>query len=320
MCYSALVKAGHKRYLRQYGARARLDEYRRLYVERAAGGKVRMPRAMDDDFAAPQSDLEREIKALIDRIAAAEASRLEQEVFAQRKRLADAERKLSARVTKAATESRRVASSKVERAMERLADLRRTEPQERDSRIFPGYYAPVMVMEAGQLVVRPMRYQCRLAGKPAFYDTKFPGTYNARRDSLGGFWKPLFGKRHGILVASSFFENVHRHRVEGRELAEGEAVENVVLQFEPQDGREMLLACLWDEWSGGPGEPDLCSFAAITDEPPAEVAAAGHDRCVIPIDPGLVEAWLNPEGRTKEALFAILDQRVRPHYEHRTAA
>jgi hypothetical protein len=28
---------------------------------------------------------------------------------------------------------------------------------------------------------------------------------------------------------------------------------------------------------------DLWSFAAITDEPPQEVAAAGHDRCIIPI-------------------------------------
>ena len=31
------------------------------------------------------------------------------------------------------------------------------------------------------------------------------------------------------------------------------------------------------------GEPDLLSFAAITDEPPPEVAAAGHDRCIIPL-------------------------------------
>jgi hypothetical protein len=28
-------------------------------------------------------------------------------------------------------------------------------------------------------VVKPMRYQCRLAGKPAFYDVKFPGAYNS---------------------------------------------------------------------------------------------------------------------------------------------
>ncbi len=41
----------------------------------------------------------------------------------------------------------------------------------------------------------------------------------------------------------------------------------------------MPLACLWDRWSKE-GEPDLYSFAAITDEPPPEVAAAGHDRCL----------------------------------------
>jgi hypothetical protein len=34
-------------------------------------------------------------------------------------------------------------------------------------------------MEDGQRVVKPMRYQCRIAGKPATYDVKYPGTYNA---------------------------------------------------------------------------------------------------------------------------------------------
>ena len=86
--------------------------------------------------------------------------------------------------------------------MGKLSDLRRTELKDRDSRIFPGHYAPVMVMENGRLVVKPMRYQCRPAGKPAFYDTKYPGTYNARRDNLEGFWKGLFGYTHGIAVVT----------------------------------------------------------------------------------------------------------------------
>jgi hypothetical protein len=34
---------------------------------------------------------------------------------------------------------------------------------------------------------------------------------------------------------------------------------------------------------------------AIIDEPPAEVAAAGYDRCFVPIKHGNVDAWLNPE-------------------------
>lgn len=37
------------------------------------------------------------------------------------------------------------------------------------ARIFPGWYALVMVMEGGRRVIKPMR-QCRLAGKPAAYN------------------------------------------------------------------------------------------------------------------------------------------------------
>lgn len=38
-----------------------------------------------------------------------------------------------------------------------------------------------------------------------------------------------------------------------------------------------------------PGEPELLSFAAITDDQRREVAAAGHDRCVIPIKPRMAK-------------------------------
>jgi len=81
----------------------------------------------------------------------------------------------------------------------------------------------------------------------------------------------------------------------------------------------MLVACLWSRWSGS-GEPDLLSFAAITDEPPPEVAAAGHDRCIVPIKPENIDAWLNPNASDLAALHAILDDRDRPFYEHRLAA
>jgi hypothetical protein len=59
-----------------------------------------------------------------------------------------------------------------------------------------------MAMKQGRRIVVPMRYQCRLAGKPAFYDTKFPGTYNARRDNLEGFWRDLFGAKHCVMIAT----------------------------------------------------------------------------------------------------------------------
>lgn len=78
-------------------------------------------------------------------------------------------------------------------------------------------------------------------------------------------------------------------------------------------------ACLWSRWSAQ-GQPDLLSFAAITDDPPEEVAAAGHDRCIVPIKPEHVDAWLNPIASDLHAQHAILDDRDQPYYDHRLAA
>jgi len=158
-----------------------------------------------------------------------------------------------------------------------------------------------------------------LAGKPASHDIKFPGTYNARRDSLDGFWKGTFGVSHGLVVMDAFFENVNRHRAEGRALGEDEKVSNVILEFKPASGQPMLVACLWSRWSA-PGEPDLLSFAAITDEPPPEIASAGHDRCVSPIRPEHIDAWLQPDPKDLAAQRRILEDRADLFYEHRLAA
>jgi putative SOS response-associated peptidase YedK len=319
MCYSSKIEAEYRKYLNAFGADISIDEYVKLFWERRENAKIKIPKAMEWEFLSPQNDKERQIKAAIDAFHEAEQSRIEQALFKQRKRLADAQRSLAAKTTKAATESQRIAGSKIERALERLADLRRTERQERDSQIYPGYYAPLLVMEHGRLVVKPMRYQCRPAGKPAAFDTKFPGTYNARRDNLEKFWKGMFGFNHGILAMTAFYENVDQHQVEGRLLKPGEAPQNVIVEFKPNPPHTMYAACLWSLWTGK-GEPDLYSFAAITDEPPPEVAATGQDRCIIPIKPENVAAWLNPDAENLAAQYAILDDRERPYFEHRMAA
>ena len=119
-------------------------------------------------------------------------------------------------------------------------------------------------------------------------------------------------------MVNAFYENVTQP-AEGDELAAGEKGRNVVLEFRPVPTQDMLVACLWSRWSAA-GEPDLLSFAAITDEPPAEIAAAGHDRCIIPIKAEHVDAWLNPDPSNLAAQYAILEDRARPYYEHRLAA
>jgi putative SOS response-associated peptidase YedK len=309
MCYSAQVWDSYQKYIRAFGASIDLPEFLRLYGARAQGDKIKTTKGMDDAFSGAEAGVEGQIWRLVQAHRAQEAARLEQELFKQSKRLADAERKLASRPTKTAENDQRIASDKIPWLKGKLADLRRSKPEPRDSRIFPGVYAPVMVWEDGKRVIKPMRYQCRPAGKPAFYDRRYPGTYNARRDNLEGFWKGQFGKTHGVMVAERFYENV--------ETPEG----NAVLEFEPKTGEPMLIACLWSQWHDPKGHaPDLLSFAAVTDEPEPEVAAAGHDRTVINLRPEFLDAWLNPDSQDFAALQALLDEKQHPYYEHRKAA
>jgi len=320
MCYSAQVKQDYRDYVRMFSADLDLQAFIELYWERAgAGSSIKTARAMDRALAtAPLPAAQR----LVDSIHAheqAETQRLQQLLFAQARRLANAQRTLQTKLTKRAQEDARIAADKIAWARGKLADVTRTTFEDRDARIFPGWYAPVLVMEQGRRVIKPMRYQCRPAGKPASYDQRYPGTYNARRDNLEGFWRGQFGVSHGLVVVNAFYENVSRHRAEGRELAEGEGEQSVVLEFRPRPAQDMLVACLWSRWQM-PGQPELLSFAAITDEPPAEIAAAGHDRCVIPIRAANIDAWLQPRRDDLAAQYAILDDRERPHYAHRLAA
>lgn len=199
---------------------------------------------------------------------------------ANRKRLADAERSLQTKEAKKAREDVRIADNMIERAMGKLGDLKRSGGKDRDRRMFFGVYPSVIVSEGGKLTIKPMRYQCQLAGKPASYDQRLPSTYNARCDSLEKFWGPAFGHTHDLMVVDTFYENV-----------EGPDGKNQVVQFIPPTREPMLVACLWSHWVDPAGkEPDLLSFAAIIDDPEPEAAAAGHDRTIINIKPEHVDA------------------------------
>jgi hypothetical protein len=175
MCYSAQLRAEYKKFLRLFGAVMSIKEFSKLYREREYDAKIKIPKSIDAEFLNPKNDEEREIKALIDAFNASQATKLEQELFKQRKRLVDAERSLQVKETKKATEDLRIATNKI-------------------------------------------------------------------------------------------------------------------------------------------------AFAAFTDEPPPEIAAAGHDRCIIPIKPENVDTWLQPKRSNLAAQHAILDDRERPYYEHRLAA
>jgi putative SOS response-associated peptidase YedK len=69
-----------------------------------------------------------------------------------------------------------------------------------------------------------------------------------------------------------------------------------------------------------PGEQDLWSFAALTDEPRPEIAETGHQRCVIALQQPSLREWLSPVGVSRERLNAILGQREAAYYKHQIAA
>lgn len=180
MCYSSRIEADYRRYLRVNGAQVSYPAFQAMFQRRAAGAKINVPRALEDAFLTGTSAEDQAIAALVHQHREAEATRLQQAMFEQRKRLADAERKLAVKPTKAAAESQRIALKKIDSYRKALAG----EAMDSGARIYPGTYAPVVIVQDGQPVVVPMRYGCRPAGKPAFYDVKFPGTYNAFRAYL----------------------------------------------------------------------------------------------------------------------------------------
>jgi putative SOS response-associated peptidase YedK len=308
MCYSAQIQAAYMKYLRETGAEMDIDQFVEIFGARVSDTSIRIPRAVERWFDEPKTDGERKIKESIDQFRAAEITKLEREVFAQKKRLADAERTLASKPTKAAAESQRIAGNKIEQAMTRLDRLKATKPHVAEARIFPMHYAPIVLQDGARRVMRLGRYHCRKPGEPEFIDRKLPGLYNARRDSLGKYWQGLFGVSHAVMMVESFFENVQR---DGK---------NQVLHFVPRPANTMLIACLAATWQDPKGGRPLLSFAAITDEPPTEVAAAGHDRMIINLKPEHLDAWLSPQGRSSDELQAILSDRQAPYYEHEVMA
>jgi putative SOS response-associated peptidase YedK len=319
MCFSARVRQNLKHLSRRYEAEVDWAAFEELYRRRAEGEDIRASRDLQRNFQNPETDVERHTAIYIGQYLKAKRDEWEKEIFAQRRRVTEAEESLAKRETKKAREDIRIGTKKAQDYLDRLADLRRTDPNSEDARIFPLSFAPVLIAEEGRTVIRPMRYTCRLSDKPADVEKRFPGIYNARRDSLDDYWRAVYGRSHAVMVISAFYENVPLHLYEHRELAPDEKEKNLVLEFGPKPERDMLVACLWDHWAQ-PGQPSLDSFAAITDEPTPEVAATGHQRTIITIQEQYLSEWLLPETLNRARLEHILSDKELPYYEHQIAA
>lgn len=323
MCYSAEAWTLYDGYVKEFGADIDIKAFWELYLGRDEKYRIRhklsdgtkIPKGVDLNYLRPKTELERKIQDLIAEWNGRKLADAQDELDKQQARLAAAEAKLAVKETKTALNEQRIATNKVKQMQRWMADATRTSHKPSiDDRIFPMWYVPVLIIEDGRPVVRPMRYLCRPAGMDASTDFtkngKVSGKYNARRDNLTKFWRKQFGHTHALMLAESFYENVDDGRGGSKEI-----------HFKPKTGETMYIACLYSHWTDPTGqEPDLWSFAAITDEPEPEVAAAGHDRTIINIRPEHAHGWLTPEGRSDEELFAIFDDKRHPFYEVQEAA
>ena len=318
MCYAALVSADLRRLEREFVAQLNVREFDRVLRARVAQPTAyKLPVAVERAVLAEIKEPGSAIPAAVAEYRKERTALWEAEIFQQRRRHVDAQRKLATKVTKMAQKELQVSADKIEQRLKWLNDFRERALTDEDAVVYPMHYAPLIIRSEEGRVITPMRYHCRLPGHAPEIDRKLTGNYNARIDSLEQWWRPVFGRHHGILVLDGFRENVKAHDREHRELRPGEAERNLVLQFNPRDASVMRVTCVWSRWQRD-GEV-LRSMALITDEPPEEVAAAGHNRCPINLTAEAALAWLEPDGRSSSELFEILSQRQRPYYEHRIA-
>lgn len=321
MCYSAEVISDWHRYERLGGSLV-LNAFVKLFWARNKAGdwlKV-VPKGMRDSFMDPHNVGEQSAKDAALAAYRNVARILELEIAEQTERLTKAETVLaSPKPTKKAANEQRIASNKIAAAKAKLDELGTAAKSDGFDRIWPGHYAPVLIRDpaTGERQIVPMRYRCRLPGWTRATEAEKPGSYNARRDKLSTVWRQLFGKNHGVVVANRFYESVSLHRLQQRELVPGERDVSVEIVFEPEPRQELFLACLWRYAEATDDESDFYSFAAITRDPPPEVEAAGHDRCIIAIKPENLDAWLDPEPGKLAEQCAILDDPVGAYYQHR---
>lgn len=320
MCYSAMVEQNAKKYGLRFKARIQTDLYDHLFHRRLNGEKLYLNKALEYQFTHfAESAAEKKIAEAIRKWHEQQISTLEQELFKQKKRLADAERVLQTKITKKAQNDQRIATNKIKKILSDLEKHKTTEiMSEVEERIFPLHYMSMLCLdENGEKVVRPVRYLMRPHNKDESFDQKYGGCYNARYDSLQSvpWWRDSLGKRHGLILVRKFYENVEAKAYLKKNAApEGvKERETFVLCFEPDNFEYMFIPTLWDRWEEK-GKPVLYSAALITDDPAPEVAAAGHDRTPIFLKESAVDGWLRAS--SPEEALEVLKERERPRYRH----
>lgn len=218
-------------------------------------------------------------------------------------------------------------------------------------RIYPGYYAPVLYEREGQRVIEIMRYG---AYPPASitHPSKYT-TFNARRDNLTSpFWSEAYLKHHGFIVIEGFYEWVavrdllkagvvtlkdvetefekQSEERKAKILAQGKkykptptelkspAFRQIVIEFKPKDGAELLCPVIFSEKNLDNGYVDK-GFAIVTDEPLPDIESAGHDRSPVMLNESQIKEWLTLKAAASTKMDAVLAKGRELAFSHRLA-
>lgn len=170
---------------------------------------------------------------------------------------------------------------------------------DKEERIYPNYFAPVIIGQGDTRSIIPMRYRIRPSGSSEEIPSKY-NVFNARLDSLETrqTWSNIFMRNHGLFPFKRFFEWV-----------EDDDKKKKLISFSPTNREIMWAPCLWDYWTSNDGKIKFYSFALITTDPPPEISEAGHDRCPIFLDHTQFDDWLNPQNKTLNEEYAILGKK-----------
>ncbi len=296
MCYSVKIKTSLKELAREFQAEIDKDAILAVYQLRQKNPEVKIPLGLDQYLM--ESDLAPSLPPLIKSFHAEEKLRL-------RTKIRETEQELEAlgqeRSTTAVEKKIEVRQRRLEK-FQHKAQSSFLESGSTSDRVFPFYFAPVILETKGQRRLQLMRYRVQNPNGsevPAKYNV-----FNARLDSLldARTWRPLFAHTHAIFPFLRFYEWVER----------GGKSQEVV--FSPENRELMWAASLYS------CAKDFCSFAMITDDPPTEVAEAGHDRCPIFLSQEKIHSWLTIAGKPPAAFLRLLKEREKTHYQHGLAA
>lgn len=300
MCYSALVEASYKEYCKQFGLVFDSDGFHDLFSMRVRAPHLKIPEGLTNQLAAEDSAFGRSIAKFHAEFLAGERLRASLEI----ETIGAAIEQLEAK--KAGKTRDKDLGAKLRKREKLVASLDQTAAPGSSYRIYPYSFAGVIAEIDGKRLLTPMRY--RILPRTGVEVPAKYNVFNARRDSLRSVrsWAPLFGREHALFPFTRFYEWVSR---------EGKPAE---ISFSPEGYSGMWAASVYEECQTEFGL--VRSFAMVTDDPPAEVAAAGHDRCPVFLQSELIDNWLRPAGQSLETLDALLDHKEQPFYSHALAA